>query len=110
MQCVLLLLVIVGTNIGAKGAKALAATLKKNTSLTTLNLESKRRGSGVCSRVASVQDVFLACVRVRCRVWVDSDYALSFAYYVGGESVYVLRVYGSEGVVICASNACRCCM
>ena len=49
--------------ISDEGAKVLAAWLEKNTSLTTLNLQRKRRGSGVC-RVASVQDIFHVCVRV----------------------------------------------
>ena len=106
----LLLYVVVDNKIGDEGAKALAASLEKNTSLTTLNLECKRRGSVVCSRVASVQDVFHVCVRVRCRARVHSDYALPFAYYFGDVSVYVLRVYASEAVVMCACNACRCCM
>ena len=42
----LLLYVVVENNIGAEGAKALAASLEKNTSLTTLNLRCKRRGQG----------------------------------------------------------------
>ena len=110
MQCVSLLHVIVDNKIGDGGAKALAASLQKNTSLTTLNLRSKRRGSVVCSRVASVEDVFHVCVRVHCHAWINSDYALPFAYYFGDVSVYMLRVYASQGVVMCACNACRCCM
>ena len=40
---VVVVYVVVDNSIGAEGAKALAASLEKNTSLTTLNLDGKRR-------------------------------------------------------------------
>ena len=82
MQCVLLLYVVVDNKIGDEGAKALAASLEKNTSLTTLNLESKRRGQRSvqgckCAGCLSCVCVCVClCVSVGCRVRVDSDYAL----------------------------------
>ena len=75
MQCVLLFYVVVANDSGAEGAKALAASLEKNTSLTTLNLESKRRGQGSVQGCKCAGCLPCVCEHVCYRIWVNSDYA-----------------------------------
>ena len=97
---------VVGNDIDAEGARALAASLEKNTTLKILDLSSKYRCSSACRVATTVQGVYYVC-GCSC-VDVDSDYVLLVACALVSLCIYV-EFISSQGVPKCACNAC-CCM
>ena len=78
---------LVANGIGTEGTKALAASLEKNTALTTLRLSGRCCCSSACRGCKFT--LGLSCMRVCCCVRVDSDYVLSFVHYRGNVCIWI---------------------